>query len=256
MKLNRLDLLRESYYNAIVDIRPIEEVRKILPKPEFQNFPKLMEGIICKIETDLGAANDLKDSDQDSYISNLIVYYNQVIEICRENINKYNEIYDGIEVIDENKKINIIFGINANGNIPALKDMNKIDKNHYRVLLGVLEDLENGIGAFDVTKQKHLGTYNEKLKGVFEQKGYQVRVFFRKLPGNTIYIEMIRIKKDTKETLDYIEPIERTKKLKNDSKTLTQKIKNKEDVTDRFIEHERLFKELKESLQPNIKEME
>lgn len=252
MIANNIKSLRNEYYHSLIQLGNVNVVKDFLPSREYSNYSELMYGLLELLIQDLKIAEEFKniDSDKASEFDDDIVYLQKLYEICKESVEEYNREQTDMkkQAFSQDEKVNIIFGRKPSGNIAFLKDLEKIDQNHYATILQVLEDIENDEGFGNPTRQKYLGKANDKFKGVYQQKGYQIRIIFRKLPGNIAYVEMVRVKKDTRVTRDFEEPIERTELLAKDRNDLLKKIDSGEDISDIIEENRELLDELKSRL--------
>ena len=103
----------------------------------------------------------------------------EALEILEEEVSALNS--DG--------KKNLIFAFTDSGNVYFEKDLKEIPEEYYQVVIDNLYELENGnIG-------KNFKS-NNKLSGLRELCPFKVRLIFRVLDYDTIYVMMVRMKKD------------------------------------------------------------
>lgn len=173
--------------------------------------------------------------------------------ICEKVLNDSFTFTDDV-TIDESKKVNVIFGITPSGSIALLNDIKRnVDSHYYPEVLEMLDQLEAGDFVNNQEKVRKFNSNNNKLSGLMEIKGFQLRLFFRQLPNNIIYVEMLRVKKDDRVTKDFHEPIKRIALLSTDLEYKKRRIKNGDRVEELILEGEEMLRDVKEFLNMNIR---
>ena len=101
--------------------------------------------------------------------------------ILRQMIDSYN---DSMNLGEELEKIpgtvKLVFARNSAGNTMIEKSLSEIEKygdEKYGNTLALIERVANGDTDFNCEKQRHL-TSSAKLKGIYEMKGFQIRLIY------------------------------------------------------------------------------
>ncbi len=215
----KLHELRQQYFNLALSVEP-EEILSILPPPQFSNFLEIVKGVIEALKIEIETYNVLLAMEEDLEEKQLYITEIRILElkcrICEKVLNDSFTITDDV-TIDESKKVNVIFGITPSGSIALLNDIKRnVDSHYYPEVLEMLDQLEAGDFVNNQEKVRKFNSNNNKLSGLMEIKGFQLRLFFRQLPNNIIYVEMLRVKKDDRVTKDFHEPIKRIALLSTD----------------------------------------
>ena len=248
--------LRKQYYYSVLSVSS-EMLYSILPSPSFTNFLDIMKGVIESLDEEiLHYSKELRatldEEDKQLYINELEELQKKR-KICEKILSDYYTISTE-EIVDESKKINIIFGVTPSGSIAFLNDLKRnIDEHYYEEIIELLDQLENGELVNNQEKVRRFNSNNNKLSGLMELKGFQIRLLFRQLPKNIIYIDMVRIKKDDRVTKDFQEPIRRMTLLTQDFESKKRRIKNNDKVDELIIEGEEMLATVKHFLEESLK---
>ena len=118
--------------------------------------------------------------------------------IFRYLVDTYLDNYNlGEELEQEPGKAKVVFARNKSGNVMFQKSLDEIKKfsdDKYSSALALVERIANGDTDFNSEKQRPL-TSSNKLKGTYEMKDYQVRVFYMREKEYTVVIGAC-VKKD------------------------------------------------------------
>lgn len=252
----KLHELRQQYFNLALSVEP-EEILSILPPPQFSNFLEIVKGVIEALKIEIETYNVLLAMEEDLEEKQLYITEIRILElkcrICEKVLNDSFTFTDDV-TIDESKKVNVIFGITPSGSIALLNDIKRnVDSHYYPEVLEMLEQLESGDFVNNQEKVRKFNSNNNKLSGLMEIKGFQLRLFFCQLPNNIIYVEMLRVKKDDRVTKDFYEPIKRIALLSTDLEYKKRRIKNGDRVEELILEGEEMLREIKEYLYMNIR---
>ena len=207
-----------------------EEILSILPPPQFSNFLEIVKGVIEALKIEIETYNVLLAMEEDLEEKQLYITEIRILQlkcrICEKVLNDSFTFTDDV-TIDESKKVNVIFGITPSGSIALLNDIKRnVDSHYYPEVLEMLDQLEAGDFVNNQEKERKFNSNNNKLSGLMEIKGFQLRLFFRQLPNNIIYVEMLRVKKDDRVTKDFHEPIKRIALLSTDLEYKKRRRKN------------------------------
>lgn len=252
----KLHELRQQYFNLALSVEP-EEIFSILPPPQFSNFLEIVKGVIEALKIEIETYNVLLAMEEDLEEKQLYITEIRILElkcrICEKVLNDSFTFTDDV-TIDESKKVNVIFGITPSSSIALLNDIKRnVDSHYYPEVLEMLEQLEAGDFVNNQEKVRKFNSNNNKLSGLMEIKGFQLRLFFRQLPNNIIYVEMLRVKKDDRVTKDFHEPIKRIALLSTDLEYKKRRIKNGDRVEELILEGEEMLRDIKEYLNMNIR---
>lgn len=252
----KLHELRQQYFNLSLSVEP-EEILSILPPPQFSNFLEIVKGVIEALKIEIETYSVLLAMEEDLEEKQLYITEIRILElkcrICEKVLNDSFTFTDDV-TIDESKKVNVIFGITPSGSIALLNDIKRnVDSHYYPEVLEMLDQLEAGDFVNNQEKVRKFNSNNNKLSGLMEIKGFQLRLFFRQLPNNIIYVEMLRVKKDDRVTKDFHEPIKRIALLSTDLEYKKRRIKNGDRVEELILEGEEMLRDVKEFLNMNIR---
>ncbi len=247
---DKLSNLREQYFKAILATETEDELYTFLPDVAFSNFYDLMRGIIQSLISEIEEYEQFAIEDEESRNYWLIeaTKLKEKLSIC-ENVLRNSYVTDEKnQEVDKSQKINIIFGINPAGNVAFLNDLRKnVDSHYYPAVDEMLTSLENG----SLTNIEKFTSIDAKLQGLYKAKAYQLRIIFRQLPSNMIYVDMVRVKKDDWSTKDKQEPIKRCSLLNSDYEAVKRRVKNNDRVEELIIENQEIMSQIRERLEKN-----
>lgn len=113
--------------------------------------------------------------------------------------------------IDENETITLtnsfqnkrelIFARAKNGNSFIENDICALDQEYYLRIKNCLIELESGDLYSDNSQSKKIIS-NKKMAGIREIKKFKVRLYYRILSKNVVFVFLVRIKKDDNSKLD------------------------------------------------------
>lgn len=248
---NKLDRLRKQYFKSVLVTETEEELMSILPTPVFSNFFELMKGIIDSLLKEIRDYEQFAEEDIESR-KYWLAERNKLqakLKYCENVLRQgYVTASDTVEEVDNSQKINIIFGINPSGNVAFFNDLRKdIDKHYYPAILEMLDALENN----SLRNIERFNSSNSKLQGLFKAKAYQIRIIFRQLPDNMIYVDMVRVKKDDWSLKDSQMPSKRCMLLNSDFEKVKRRVKKKDRVEDLIIDSQKVLAEIREYIEKN-----
>lgn len=253
----RLDELRKQYFNSVLAVNTEEDLYAILPTMYQSNYIDLMGGIIKLLVNEMDEYLAYVQTETDAEV---VAEYFAEIEMIQKKIVICEKILresfdDELESkVDETKKVNIIFGVNPAGSISFLNDLKRnVDDHYYPEVLQMLEEIQTGNVITNQEKVRKFNSNNSKLQGLMEQKGFQLRIMFRQLPNNIVYVTMVRVKKDTRVTKDFEEPIKRTSLLAKDFENVKRRVANKDRVEELIITGQQQLQEIMEFISSKIK---
>lgn len=250
----KIEKLRQQYFESALSVE-VEDLYSILPSPSFSNFSAIMLGVVDALVVEI---KEYKDILEESTGVEYTEYYeefaklNAKLEVCNNILNDYLSNTPE-EKVDETKKINIIFGVTPLGNIAFLNDLKRnVDVHYYPEILSLLDTLESGIFVNNQEKVNKFNSNNKSLAGVIELKGFQLRLFFKQLPNNIVYVEMLRVKKDTVSAKDINEPSKRISLLAQDYERIKRRIKNNDRVEELIIQGEEDLRVVREFINQEL----
>lgn len=216
--------LEKQYFKVIEELTEADDILDSLPNDDYINFFPLMEGIIAKIDSSVRELEREITIEEDK---EMLLEYKLEIELfkikkelCLKKLKKANESLNIENVATVTPQKNIIFAKRSNLSTYLEKDIKNISPEYYDKVKETLEDLENG-----TAKIKAL-TSNKKLVNILEVSPFKVRVMFKNLSADTIYVIMARVKKDDNSVLDRQEPIKRAQNTNSEYEELKKLIKD------------------------------
>lgn len=142
----------------------------------------------------------------------------------------------------------MIFAKTAFGSTFLQKDLKDIPVEYYDKVLSALEMLEFGDFSFNTEKVRQL-TNNKKLFGLYEIKEFKVRLIYRVLDGDMVYVLQTRMKKDDNSSLDQRDLINRSRSTNDEFKILKEKVQDSKERNLLIIEHNGIRDEILSELE-------
>jgi len=245
--------IQNTYFEAIKCLQDEQDIIDALPKPEYEDFFSLMENLIEFINKELEQINNLitKENDEEmkEYLSEELNLWKFKLSISKKLIDeaeKSKKIEQETQ-ITPNKKL--IFATTTTGNIYLEKDLKDIPEECYDAVRESLEALKDGYVEENDEKGKQLKN-NGKIAKVHEIKQFKVRVMYKILAPDTLYIIMTRMKKDNNSKKDRDEVIIRNKQTEKEFNMLKNILKDptaeKQIIDENQNTYNYLFEYLKE----------
>ncbi len=252
MKDDELEKLRNSYFEAISLLQNEEDILNSLPNPEYQSFFPLMEGLIVKLISECKEFQQLGDeADVLEEVANL----KKKIAICQQRVEQVkNQVKeDSLESQSSHPKRHLIFAKTTFGSTYLERDLRDIPKEYYDKVLSTLDTLESGNITGNVEKARQL-VNNKKLFGLYEVKEFKVRLIYRVLNGDMVYVTQVRMKKDNNSSIDKNELISRSRSTNNEYMELKDRVQNPIDRELLIMEHDKIRQEIIQKLTNGKKE--
>ena len=245
-----IDELRNNYYEAVVNLHDRDEIISALPKPDFSNFYIIMKGVIEKLE------ETIKELEQESLSAkerDYLEYIRDEIDLLKYKIELCNHLLHQADVITEieetpNHDCHLIFASNVSGTFFE-RDLKSIPEDYYGSVLYCLERLLSGEEEDNLSKARQLKN-NSKLSNLHEIKDFKIRVLFKKLSHNCIFVMLVRMKKDDNSRVDREEPFLRTRNTDSQYELLKVELEDDEKrqaiIDENDIIRDRIFAKLTE----------
>ena len=248
--MDRIEKLREQYYESIRLLQNEQDILNALPQPEYENFFPLISGIIKMLESELKEnqqelENEL-DPEMKEYIQDETKLIQFKINICSNLLQKGLEDEKIEEEALATPKKKIIFATTDSGNICIENDLKDIPEEYLQSVEDSLRQLQEGFTESNVEKGKQLKSTN-KLVGIHEIIHFKVRVIYKILSNDTVYVLMAKMKKSTWDARDRKEIMDRAtqrnkqfeqlKKDMNDSMKKAHLVQEHKEVLDRILGH-------------------
>lgn len=221
-----IESLQEQYYEAIQYLQQENDIKNALPQPDYPSFFPLMTGLLNLLDKDLQENQDLLEmvtsEEEKLEAQELIELTQKKKNWCLELLKKAQKTVKNEAEIKSPQYKNIIYATGANGSTFLEKDIQKnIELEYYSSLASCLNMIREGRYFGDQTRIKRL-EHNSKLSGMWEAKEFKVRIFFKIIAKDTLYIFLAKMKKDDNTTLDREEPIKRFKNCQKEYSQLEQ----------------------------------
>lgn len=258
--MDKLKEARLSYYKTILAIDNEVDLDKLLPATSSDNYQEILQGYIDVLTLEIKEYKELVDKEENTEMKAMFSEELKQLKLklifCNLKLDNYLKgNVEPVDKIDPLNKRNIIFGLSPVGNVAAFNDIKKnIDSHYYPTILELLEQLENGVLTNNQEVMKKFSSSNNKLQGLMEIKGFQIRIIYRLLPENMIYIDMVRVKKDDRVSKDLEEPIIRAKLLAKDYELVKKRVKLKDRVGELIMDGQQTMNEIKEYLRKSLKQ--
>lgn len=241
--MDRIDELREKYYEAIKLLQNEEDIINALPQPEYESFFPLIDGIIDMLSKELEDTQmmDQTEEDMKEYIEDEIRIIKLKLDLCNNLLHKAQETVKTEEEAQRIPQKNIIFATTDSGNVCIENDLKSIPEEYLQSVSDSLKQLQEGFTEENLEKGKGM-TNNAKLSKVHELKPFKVRIFYKILSPDTVYVLMARMKKSNNDLRDRREIEERVDQRNKQYEQLKKLIKDP-------VEKERLIQEHNEILE-------
>lgn len=148
-------------------------------------------------------------------------------DLYQKRIYEAEEILNSESFGEVSQKKNLIFATTEYNNIYIEKDLKSIPQEYYEDIIECLRQLQDGFEENNIQKGRQLWN-NNKLSGLHELKPFKVRIFYRNLAPDMVYVLLVRMKKSDNSQLDREEAIIRNKQTTNEFERLKEEIKNPE----------------------------
>lgn len=241
--MDKIENLRKKYYESISLLQNKEDIENALPKPEYESFFPLISGLISMLEKELASTQEIlqDNSEMREYIEEEISLIKLKLDICNNLLHKATEDKQIEEEALVTPKKNIIFATTDSGNVCIENDMKTVPEEFYTSVKRLLIRLQEGVVEDNGQKAKCFTTVDKKNAGIHEIKEFKVRLFYKNLSPDTVYVLMVRMKKSDNDRLDRGELINRASLINKQYESLKKEIKD-------LVIKEELIKQNKEYL--------
>ena len=243
----------KAIISIIIDENDMEQILSLLPNKNRETFKQDMEEIIKGLEQEKQAMLELISENDKEELN--IEDLEEKIDFCRDYLN-------GIEIEEERYSDKIIIAKNDKDNMPFVEDLGKIDRSEYWAVKKAFDRIRADFTC-DGQLIENLNYYDN----IFRSRGNkQIRVLFRMLPNNYVYVVGVIQKKGDwpKSVQDYVKKrcentdasLARTAELIKDSEKLEELLNQSDEVIKGFFNLIPLKKNEKEEFAEKITEDE
>ena len=199
-----IEELRKNIYYTISLLQDKDEIINALPTPSYSNFFPLIDGIIELLNNDIEEYNkwlkDLDENSDDYYdVSALLENTKLKIEICNKLKNEACKEKNVTDVVASDRKIDFIFAKSGFNKIKFRSELTSISQEKYSEIHEFLEMIRNRQNFNNIKKIRRL---TGPLEGIWEAKPFGVRILFKFLDKDTVYIFGIKEKKSNNDSID------------------------------------------------------
>lgn len=221
-----------KYFEAIRDLTEEADILNALPNPTHEVGLQILEELIEYLDKLLMGSKEMLDETPKDEIE-MIEYIEFEIkllqfkkDICSKRLEKCREDLKIEEEAQLKPQKNIIFATTDAGNVCVENDIKTIPEEFYESLQNMLLRLQEGVVENNNGKAKRFTSSHRRLSGIHELKEFKVRMFYRTLSDDTVYILMVRMKKADNDRLDHEEIEKRVVMTNKQYEELKAKIKN------------------------------
>jgi len=242
--MDNIEILRQNYYEAINLLQDEQDIINALPTNDFQNFFPLIIGLIAKLEVELQKLKDELSSSQNEhkqlirYINEEIEITNKKISICQKKLEEAKKEETTIEEFGKRPIKNIVFATTPSDNVCLENDLKVIPEEFYQEIIDMLEMLENGITENNAIQAHSFNSSHQKLYGCHEVKAFKIRVIYKILSSDTVYILLAKLKKSDNDSRDREEIVVRANNQNHQYELLKEQLKNPQ-IKDTIIKEHR-----------------
>lgn len=206
-----IEELRKNIYYTISLLQDKDEIISALPTPSYPNFFPLIDGIIELLYSDVKEYNkllkDLDENSDDYYdVSALLENTKLKIEICNKLKNEACKEKNVTDVVASDRKIDFIFAKSGFNKIKFRSELTSISQENYSEIHKFLEMIRNRQNFNNKQKMRRL---IGPLEGIWEAKVWEVRILFKFLDKDTVYIFGIKEKKSNNDKKNRIQILEK-----------------------------------------------
>lgn len=255
--MDRIENLRNQYYDAIILLQNEQDIIDALPKPDFGNFFPIIAGLIKRLDQELELlTKDLnkinqKELEIKEYIQEEIKTLLLKKSICNKLLEEATLEKEIQESAEEPTGKNIIFATTKNDNMCIENDIKSIPEEYYTSVIKMLQTLQNGFEENNNEKAKKMKSTNKKISGIHELKEFKVRLFYKILSKDTVYVIMVRMKKADYDALDRNDVINRNSQLNKQYEKLKKIIQYPELKQEIIAENEEMLNYIYDYLNKN-----
>ena len=202
--MDKQNSLIEQYYSSIVDIMDLEQIDSFLPEYSYYAFFRIMKGLIQILKNYYNELNEVLLSDTETPDLTMIEEYEitaRKIEICEKKYQEAKEKENVEDLFYDGKVKHIIYATRGDGCTYFENDLNSIPEEEYFKILQSINELLNGIRSSNIVKDRRF-INDATVKDVFEKKTFRVRVLYKLLDSNTVFLIMVKQKKKDNAKLD------------------------------------------------------
>jgi len=221
-----LDELKKEYAK-LVDVTPVAELKEILPGFKYKYFKEILEYLKSHLEEEIidwqKSLNNLDKESQDAIdAKGIIKELENKISLIQTILDESVKIDNAPVVsLDEFEKVthHLIFAKLLSRNIAVLKDLKDIANEYYKTINDLFDAL--------ITRElqecdfKYIGSNNDVLNGIYEVRKDEIRIIFRIIDKNTLYIEKIKVKKNDNDKNEHNVIISRDRNVSDDFKNVS-----------------------------------
>ena len=222
--ITNIEEQREQYFKAIMCLFDEQEILDALPRSDYVAFFPIMDGVVKRLDDYLEELKKMINNEDDK---EMLAYIREDFKstlfkkkICMTRIEE--ALYD-VDILKKSEEClvkNLVFANSGGDNVYLEKDLKSIPFEYYSVVLESLEMLERGEAKFKRFVD------NKNLNGILEITPFKIRVMFKNLDADTVFVIMARVKKDNLSTKDREEPTKRNHRTMEEFCTLKKQIKD------------------------------
>ena len=243
MNINEQSELLMQYYQAIMLLQNKEDIINALPNTDYSCFDYIMNGLIGLINKDIEKTKNLInhefDSDMKEYMEdelNTLLFKKQECEQLIKEANQKKETETLSQTIPHR---NIIFATTSSGKTYLKEDLKEIAKEYYQDISDCLNKIEN---EEDLSSIEQPLTNNANMAKIRELKPFKVRVCYKMLEPNLVYVMIAKTKKSDNDRIDREKIIQRNKQTQSQYDNLVKDIKDQL-IRQQLIEENELLKQ-------------
>lgn len=225
----KISQLHDQYYEAIKQLQDKDDIINSLPNTDYNSFFDIIDVLIEKLEIDKKETIQLIASETNYELRE---YYQQELDLlefklecCSNRLEEAKSLQMTENFATMTNKKNIIFATTTSGNIYLEKDLKNIPEEYLDSILDAINQLKDGIVENNEEKGKKLRS-NQKLSGLHEIKLFKVRIIYRNLSPDLVFLIGTKMKKSDNDKKDREEIIDRKDKTNSEFKELIEKIKD------------------------------
>lgn len=245
--------LLQSYYQSVLLLQNEQDIINALPEPTYVIFLEIISGLIKILDKEIQKTKLLtlheNNEEMKEYMNEEIKTLTFKKNICQQ---LQQEAEQTQKLEEENiQKKNLIFATTNYGNIYIEDDMKNLAEEYYESVIESLLQLESG----EKVKDKRLIS-NAKLAKIHELKPFKVRICYKILSEDCVYIMIVKSKKSNNDKKDVEEIIDRNQKTEVEfaklKKDLKDPLKKQQIIEENKFIQDKIFQYINSNKRGNV----
>ena len=216
---DNLENYLQSYFKSIFYLQDENDIRKALPNTDFRSFYEIINGLlgmiskeIAELENCIVEENNLKYKEE---LKEDLKNWKFKQGLCMSLLEEAEKIEEDESSLYNSINKDLVFASTVGGGTMFERDLKSIPEEYYSSVITCLERLKKGNIDSNDEKEKAF-TNNGCLQGLHEEKEFKIRIIYRVLSKDVLYVMMVKTKKSDNDKADVLGPINRKKNTQDE----------------------------------------